>query len=304
MIKFEVFGTSNSIHLNKQNNFIAVSYYDNNSISILDYKTGNLIKELKTEYCSASSNLLAGNDTYFVYQYSAKEVIVANASNHEKLHILKVDHCGAINSISLDQDKLLITANKKIGNHDRYSNLFLFDLKNKTSKTFTDGKKYIKKSIIKNGHIICFYNELNAQMYLSISSDEQIKEIKISDEVADNFNIIHSNDNSLYFVSLFQDNQNIDNKCYEISPISGSVYPIENKFFKLQVQAGFINKTGKSFILGYDTMIKKYCLSETKAFNGKLGNTILGATVLTDAIAIDDKYFAFGADHVVYLVEV
>ncbi|WP_180061806.1 MULTISPECIES: hypothetical protein [unclassified Acinetobacter] len=304
MIKYDVSGTSNSIHLDKANNFIAVSYYDNNLISILDYRTGRIIKELKTEYCSASSNLLAGNDKYFIYQYSAKEIVVADARTHEKLHNLKVDHCGAVNSISLDQDQLLITANKKIGKHDFYSNIFLFDLTNKTGKTFTDGTKFIKKGIIKNNHIICFHNEIDSHNYLSINLDREIKDYKISDGVAEDFNIIKSNDNSLYFVSSINTGENLVNNIYEISPISGSLYPIENKFFNLQVQTGYINHTGKSFILGYDSMIKKTCLSVTKGFNSKIGNTILGATVITESIAVDDKYFAFGADHVIYLVEV
>lgn len=300
MIKFNVSGTSNSIHLNKNLGYIAVSYYDNNVVSILDYTNGNIIKEIPTIYCSASSNLLAGDDQYFIYQYAPKEIIVADAKSFEIIHTLKVDNCGAINSITLEKDKLLVTANKAIGKQEKYSNIFLFNLSEKTTSTYTDGKKYIKNAYMKNEHIICFHNDLNTHNFLSISLDGEIKDNIISNSVADNFNIILSNDNSLYFATV----TNQENKIYEISPINGSLYPVENKFFRLQVQTGFINKNGKSFILGYDQMIKKYCLSETRGFIGKLGNTILGATVLTDAIAVDDKYFAFGADHVVYLVEV
>lgn len=304
MIKFDVSGTSNSIHLNKNLGYIAVSYYDNNVVSILDYTNGNIIKEIPTIYCSASSNLLAGDDQYFIYQYAPKEIIVADAKSFEIIHTLKVDNCGAINSITLEKDKLLVTANKAIGKQEKYSNIFLFNLSEKTVTAYTDGKKYIKNAYMKNGHIICFHNGLNTHNFLSISLNGEIKDNIIGDSLADNFNIILSNDSSLYFVATVTTGEYQENKIYEISPINGSLYPVENKFFKLQVQTGFINKIGKSYILGYDEMIKKYCLSATKHFSSKTGNTILGASVITEAIAVDDQYFAFGADHVIYVIEV
>lgn len=305
MIKYNVLGTSNSIHLNKDLGYIAVSYYDENFISILDYTTGKVLKNIKTNYCSASSNLLAGDNTYFIYQSEPKEIIVADAKSFSTLHTLKLDHCGAINSISLTGDNLLVTANKAIGQQKKHQNIFYFNLADKSVKAFENGKQYIKKSILFNEHIISFHNNKNTFNYLSIDTDSgESFDNEIDNGNAEYFNILKSNDGKIYVTIKLENIDNDENLVYEININNKTINKIDNVFHNLVIHSGFINNNGKSYILGFDKTIKKYTLSVTKGFSGKNGNTILGATIFTEAIAVNSEYFSFGADKVIYLVEV
>lgn len=305
MKKYKVEGTSNSILLNKDMGYFAVSYYDNNIISIYDYDTGSHLNSLNTIYCSASSNLLAGNEKYFIYQFSAKELIVADAKTFKQLHTIKLSHCGAVNTISLKNDILLVSANKAIGNSlDKYQNIFLFDLVKGSSAVFTDGRMYIKKSMILDNSIISLFNDKDAFGYVNISLGNKV-EIECSTIDAGNpeyFNRILSN-KDLYIVANINTDGVDKFKIYKIDEVTKKSINIEHDFENIDIHTGLI-KDKKSFLIGYDNSIGKYTLLETNGFSGRLGNTVLGVSVITEAIAADDNHFCFGADKTIYFVEV
>ncbi len=305
MKKFQVDGTSNSVLLNKNKGYFAVSYYDNNIVSIYNYLTGNLLKELKTFYCSASSNILVGNDKYFCYLVSAKEVIVADADSFETLHTLKLSHCGAVNSLSLKGDKLLVGANKAIGNNaDYYQNIFLFDLEKRSSSALTDGKHYVKKAILLSNSIVAFCNRSVDFSYLDIFLENHIYREEIIDTGnVEYFNLLPS-DKDLYVVAKVIDNDIIKHNVYLYNENNNKITDVKNSFDNIDIHTGYVRENGNSYLVVFDKNIAKYTLLVTNGFDGRVGNTVLGVSVVTESVAVDDTYFCFGADKSIYFVEV
>lgn len=305
MRKFQVNGTSNSILLNNQKGYFAVSYYDNNIISIYDYQAGNLLKELKTLYCSASSNILVGNNKYFCYLVSAKEVIVADADSFETLHTLKLSQCGAVNSLSLKDNILLVSANKAIGNNaDCYQNIFIFDLEKRTSSTFTDGKHYVKKSMLFADSIISFCNRSVDFSCLNISlGNKDIQEKTIDFGNVEYFNLLPSN-RDLYVVAKVINDDVTKHNVYLIKESDNEISKVESSFNNVDIHTGYVSNNGNSYLVGFDRNINKYTLLVTNGFTGKVGNTVLGVSVVTESVAFDDSFFCFGADKSIYFIEV
>lgn len=307
--QFKVKGVPSSIAVDNETNKIFVGYYDEPQVSIFDLKTKAVICNIKTTVTSAYANLIAVNKDYIFLLSAAKTISFIKKTDISlaKEIDLSLIPCGAVNSIKLSGENLLvISTNKAIGNKDTRKDIFIYDLA--TDKLVaSDSGIYIKTTIVSNNRIFVFGNFFEQGKSQSI-----VKEFSLSKLVAgivEPMQVVHLDQEEIEHGFSYISSKNDFNKAFIQTKNSKKLVEVKDgKIFLSENLTdeqinGFIHSTAIGTST-YKVVDNQYYLNtvdiSSKAYTASL--KLEGKTV-TDAATLSNDIFYFGVDKSIYMLQ-
>lgn len=297
MKSYNVFGVSSSIALNKNNGYFAVGYFDENSVTIHDYYTGDLIHKIKTNYCSSANNILACNDDYLIVLHEAKTINIFDAKKFEIISSFHLNNCGAVNSILIEDDLVIVTTNKAIGNLTIKNDIFFYEIKNR-KLTSNESGLYLRKSFLLKGQLFLVGNGLSNNSFIVpyLKSENLMISLPI---LVDEVIVYEHNTNEYVKVFLNTGLNDVGNTNFCIN-----VYPSLN----MDVEDEILEKTVVGY-LGKNELIKITFNNQTEKYKySRYGEKevmeYLDFDVITHSSACDNTNFCFGADKKIVFIEI